>query len=105
MKCPTDKTILQLAVRHGTEIDYCPVCRGVWLDRGELDRIVARSGHELTSDRRPRHERVQTSGRYGGRPRSSDDSDDDYYDYDDRRRDGGRPRKHRSFLDDLFDLG
>jgi Zn-finger nucleic acid-binding protein len=101
MKCPTDKSILQLSERHGIEIDYCPVCRGVWLDRGELDKIVERSGDELTGDRRPREERVELSGRHGGRPWGGEADDD----YDDRRRDGGRPRKRRSFLDDLFDLG
>lgn len=41
MKCPvcTD-TALVMAERHGVEIDYCPKCRGVWLDRGELDKII-----------------------------------------------------------------
>jgi hypothetical protein len=42
MRCPTDDTTLQLAERSGIEIDFCPQCRGVWLDRGELDKIVAR---------------------------------------------------------------
>ena len=37
MNCPTDGTALVLAERTGIEIDHCPVCRGVWLDRGELD--------------------------------------------------------------------
>ena len=41
MKCPTCKdTVLVMAERHGIEIDYCPNCRGVWLDRGELDKII-----------------------------------------------------------------
>lgn len=43
MKCPTDGTTLQMSERAGIEIDYCPECRGVWLDRGELDKIIARS--------------------------------------------------------------
>ena len=42
MKCPIDDTVLQMAERHGVEIDYCPECRGTWLDRGELDRIIDR---------------------------------------------------------------
>lgn len=44
MKCPTcpDSTLV-MADRAGIEIDYCPTCRGVWLDRGELDKIVERS--------------------------------------------------------------
>ena len=44
MKCPTCTTELKIADRSGVEIDYCPSCRGVWLDRGELDKIVERSG-------------------------------------------------------------
>jgi uncharacterized protein len=43
MRCPVDGTTLALAERAGVEIDYCPQCRGVWLDRGELDRILERS--------------------------------------------------------------
>jgi len=40
MKCPVDHTDLVKAERHGVEIEYCPKCRGVWLDRGELDKII-----------------------------------------------------------------
>ena len=40
MKCPVDGETLVMAERHSVEIDYCPECRGIWLDRGELDRIV-----------------------------------------------------------------
>jgi Zn-finger nucleic acid-binding protein len=43
MKCPIDGTDLVMADRQGIEIDYCPKCRGVWLDRGELDKILERS--------------------------------------------------------------
>ena len=43
MQCPTDGTTLTMSERSGIEIDYCPTCRGVWLDRGELDKIVERS--------------------------------------------------------------
>lgn len=40
MKCPIDNETLVMTDRHGVEIDYCPKCRGVWLDRGELDKII-----------------------------------------------------------------
>ncbi|UYV38552.1 zf-TFIIB domain-containing protein [Rhodobacteraceae bacterium D3-12] len=40
MKCPIDGETLRMSERHGVEIDYCPSCRGVWLDRGELDKII-----------------------------------------------------------------
>jgi len=43
MKCPTDNATLIMSERHGIEIDYCPECRGVWLDRGELDKIIDRA--------------------------------------------------------------
>ena len=43
MKCPTCNVNLVMADRSGIEIDYCPDCRGVWLDRGELDKIIERS--------------------------------------------------------------
>lgn len=44
MKCPIDDTDLQMTERQNVEIDYCPKCRGVWLDRGELDKIIERVG-------------------------------------------------------------
>ena len=43
MNCPNDNTQLVMSDRQGIEIDYCPQCRGVWLDRGELDKILERS--------------------------------------------------------------
>lgn len=42
MKCPVDDTTLAISDRQGIEIDYCPTCRGVWLDRGELDKLIER---------------------------------------------------------------
>ncbi|WP_423601864.1 zf-TFIIB domain-containing protein [Sphingomonas sp. MS122] len=44
MLCPVCKTGLHMSDRQGIEIDYCPQCRGIWLDRGELDKIIERSG-------------------------------------------------------------
>ncbi|WP_028280108.1 zf-TFIIB domain-containing protein [Arthrobacter sp. H5] len=43
MKCPIDQIELVMSERSGVEIDYCPTCRGVWLDRGELDKILDRA--------------------------------------------------------------
>ena len=64
MQCPIDGTPLVITDRSGVEIDYCPQCRGVWLDRGELDKIIERSigqaappppprGYDEGYDRRP----------------------------------------------------
>jgi len=52
VNCPTDDTVLQLTERQGIEIDYCPTCRGVWLDRGELDKDIER-GSALERSARP----------------------------------------------------
>jgi Zn-finger nucleic acid-binding protein len=64
MKCPVDNSELAISDRQGVEIDYCPQCRGIWLDRGELDKIIDRSnGHD--------------TGRGRGRGDDRDDDDDD----------------------------
>ena len=47
MPCPVCKVPLVMSDRQGVEIDYCPQCRGVWLDRGELDKIIERSAQDL----------------------------------------------------------
>ena len=47
MQCPTDGSVLVMSERSGIEIDYCPTCRGVWLDRGELDKIIERAAREF----------------------------------------------------------
>ena len=89
MKCPVDQTELSMSDRQGIEIDYCPKCRGVWLDRGELDKIIERSAAELAAPplRREPPERAHHERDYR----------DDY-------RRGYKKRKRESFLDDLFDF-
>jgi Zn-finger nucleic acid-binding protein len=47
MKCPVDSIDLIMSERSGVEIDYCPQCRGVWLDRGELDKIIDRANEAM----------------------------------------------------------
>jgi Zn-finger nucleic acid-binding protein len=99
MKCPIDGSQLVMTDRSGVEIDYCPQCRGVWLDRGELDKIIERSAPPAVAaappppppsgngdrDRRASYERAP------GRP------DDGYGDQYRRKKRGG-------FLEDLFDF-
>lgn len=53
MQCPIDQTALVMSERSGVEIDYCPTCRGVWLDRGELDKILDRAANEQPAQSRP----------------------------------------------------
>jgi hypothetical protein len=79
MNCPVCSVELKMTDRQGVEIDYCPQCRGVWLDRGELDKIIERSTsipEESIEYREPQYK-------------------------------GYRYKKHKrkSFLGDLFDLG
>ena len=63
MRCPVDGTELLMTDRQGVEIDYCPTCRGVWLDRGELDKIIERSAEELAPAPQPQPQRRATPTR------------------------------------------
>ena len=83
MKCPKCQTDLMISDRQGIEIDFCPQCRGVWLDRGELDKLIERAS------------------RYGG-----DDDDDDRRYRSEHRPEYSRDRhyqKRKSFWTELFD--
>ncbi|MCC7106785.1 MAG: zf-TFIIB domain-containing protein [Chloroflexi bacterium] len=97
MLCPSCRVELKLADRQGIEIDYCPRCRGVWLDRGELDKVVERS----TAIGRP-----TGSARY--EPEQTPFDDRRPYDYDDddgyERRSGEYRKRRRGWLGDLFDF-
>jgi uncharacterized protein len=104
VNCPTCNVELRLAERSGVEIDYCPQCRGVWLDRGELDKIIERSAPMAPAAAMP--QQGTPLGAYDTRRGHDDDDDDDHDDHD--RRGGlfglGRRRGHRGgLLDDLFD--
>ncbi len=93
--CPVCKTTaLVMSERVGVEIDYCPSCRGVWLDRGELDKILERA-----SAVPPAPAAAYPSSPPGGgypAPRRYDDDDDDYKRY-------GHKRKKSSWLSEIFD--
>jgi Zn-finger nucleic acid-binding protein len=81
--------------RQGIEIDYCPQCRGIWLDRGELDKVLERSAQSTYPDER---ERVAPAQYQTERDRNDDDRSRQSQDY-------GRKRKRGSFLEDLLDFG
>lgn len=72
MKCPIDGADLIMTDRRGIEIDYCPKCRGVWLDRGELDKIIERSEKEQSASSTNEDDRRDRRGR-----RNERDNDDD----------------------------
>lgn len=100
MQCPVDGETLVMTDRNGVEIDYCPRCRGVWLDRGELDKIIDRAGAAAVPQAAapaPLYQPEPQGKPPQERRRSRDDDDDD----DDRRY--GRKRRD-SFLSDLFDF-
>jgi hypothetical protein len=82
MACPIDGTQLVMSERQGIEIDYCPACRGVWLDRGELDKMIERSSPE------PSAPRPRSGSHHVPQPH-------DYGHYKHKRR--------KSFLEELFD--
>ena len=86
MKCPNCDETLVMTERQGVEIDYCPKCRGVWLDKGELDKIIEKSQQDL---------RTQNSDSRSYN-RNDDDDDDD----------GRNPnrKKRGGFLGNLFDF-
>lgn len=104
MKCPVDNTTLTIAERQGVEIDYCPSCRGVWLDRGELDKLIERS-EQFDGRPAPRHNQPMEQRYQDHAPRRHhDDDDDDRHEYQDRNGHHGKHHKKESFLGDLFDF-
>jgi uncharacterized protein len=87
MKCPKCSVTLLMTERTGVMIDYCPECRGIWLEAGKLDLIVNNvSG-------------VSSQGRTDTHPYRPDDHDD----HDDDGHGFGHRRRRKSFLGDLFD--
>lgn len=94
MNCPACSVDLKIAERQGVEIDYCPQCRGVWLQRGELDKIIdralARAG--------------PAPDRYVDNHRRDDDDDDDRDMHRRRDDDEYRKKRRKSFLGELFDF-
>jgi uncharacterized protein len=100
MKCPIDQTDLLMTDRQGIEIDYCPQCRGVWLDRGELDKLIDRTESAAVAPApapvpmpqappvRQHYDRSQSHDRH----------------YDDYQHGHHKKRKKENFLGDLFDF-
>ena len=91
MPCPIDGAQLVMSERQGIEIDYCPQCRGVWLDRGELDKILERSAGEAAPA--------------ASAPRTEPQSDESWTPREHYREDQGsyRHKRKKSFFEELFD--
>jgi Zn-finger nucleic acid-binding protein len=89
MKCPNCNESLLMMERNQIEIDYCPSCRGVWLDRGELDKMLEYAARN-SSDEYPGEEGFGKPGKYDP--------------YRNAQHGYSKPHKKRSFLGDLFDF-
>ncbi len=111
MQCPVCKdTTLVMSERQGIEIDYCPQCRGVWLDRGELDKIIQHSlGHMAAANAEP-----QAAAPQPGYPPRQQPQQQPYpqqqqpyqqqpYPQHDKYGDNRHYKRKKSFWEDLFD--
>jgi Zn-finger nucleic acid-binding protein len=100
MKCPTCAIDLVMSERSGIEIDYCPTCRGVWLDRGELDKIIERSqplraeAPQVLAQGQARPQPLPREEYHGGGDHHGDHHGEHGY--------AGK-HKRKSFLAELFD--
>lgn len=90
MNCPVCNEQLLLSEKQGIEIDYCPKCRGIWLDRGELEKIVERSNQV--------HKTLESEEKAF---RKYDDGDHYYYKHKEK---DYKYNKKKGFLGDLFDF-
>ena len=95
MKCPKCNSVnLNLMERQGVELDYCPECRGIWLDRGELEKVIERSYTPVASPVYPEHQ--GHSGEYRQQYKENRHHDDHDYGHDGQRR-------KKSWLSEIFD--
>ncbi|MFS0711376.1 TFIIB-type zinc ribbon-containing protein [Brevundimonas phoenicis] len=112
LMCPNDNAPMQTLDRHGVQFDMCPTCRGVWLDRGELEKLMAAAGDEGRAAAPayappPQQSPPQPQQPWGSQPtyREPPRDRDDRYDHDRRRDDDYHYRKKKKRLDifDIFD--
>jgi Zn-finger nucleic acid-binding protein len=101
--CPKCQGAMRSYERSGITVDQCADCRGIFLDRGELEHLVdaeqSWQRREPSQRERERDREIPFPRTFGDRDRDDDDDDDD----DRYRGEGGRKRRKRSFFDDLFD--
>lgn len=101
MKCPSCEELLVMSERQGVEIDYCPKCRGVWLDKGELDKIIEKSAVAESNQQLKQNKEQQKQF-----DDDDDDNDDEGFFNRNRRNDNNEnPNRRRGgFLSNLFDF-
>lgn len=112
MNCPNCQETLLMTVRNNVEIDYCPKCRGIWLDRGELDKLLAfdqdngtaaKAGQPFRQERPEQDQRDQNFRQEGYRGQDQRGQDQRHqHGYGNNAH--GYPKKKKSFLEDLFDF-
>jgi Zn-finger nucleic acid-binding protein len=103
MNCPVCNVELKMTDRQGVEIDYCPKCRGVWLDRGELDKIIERSETGVESSERDRydeHNRQRSEQHRHSDEHNRHSDQRSYYPQQPYK----KHKKKESFLSNLFDF-
>lgn len=89
MKCPHCKDVaLTMSERQGVEIDYCSQCRGVWLDRGELDKLIEKSAAAAPAPQPVHQQQARPPG---------------FADSNNHHQSGYGKRKHKSWLSEIFD--
>ena len=97
MTCPVCAVPLTMSERQNVEIDYCPQCRGVWLDRGELDKIIERAAAEAAPP--PPLQAEPPSQSYAPQPSYAPPPQQQHYGHDPRY----KYKRKKSFLEELFD--
>ncbi len=108
MKCPVCKDIdLVMSERQGVEIDYCPSCRGVWLDRGELDKIIEKSATYQTNQQQiNQHQSNSHSNYFKNDDRNSYNKHNNHQQYNsyDKRQQAPYKKKKEGFLSEILDF-
>ena len=99
MSCPVCRVPLVMSERQGVEIDYCPQCRGVWLDRGELDKIIERGARDAQPAPAPAPAAAPAQQPYGRQSGYDRDQGRDYG-HGEQYRHG---KRKKSVLEELFD--
>ena len=107
MKCPVCKDVdLVMSERQGVEIDYCPSCRGVWLDRGELDKIIEKNSNYQPSNQPSNQQSNNHSNYFKNDDRNSYNKHNNHQQYNsyDNRQQAPYKKKKEGFLSEIFDF-
>jgi Zn-finger nucleic acid-binding protein len=103
MKCPNCNETLLMTERNNIEIDYCPSCRGIWLDKGELDKMLEYAEEKYKSAGQPQNQQNQNQqhNQQTWQKYDNDHYKNDHHKYNPHHQ---KPHKKKGFLGDLFDF-